>query len=234
MVNPLPKPVLMVVDDDAGVLRAVSRDLRRQGYRIVRAESGNEALGALAELKQRGDAVALLLSDQRMPHLNGAEFLAQAALLFPDAKRALLTAYADTEAAIRAINEARVHYYLTKPWGPPEEELYPVVDDLLGDWQGEYKPGYGGLKVVGDRWSPESHELRDFLARNGVPYTFSDLETQPQAAARAAAPVDSPGTSRTARSVSRSRPPTCAGHRRPSEWPTCTSSSVRACATVST
>ena len=184
MVGPIPKPVLMVVDDDAEVLRAVSRDLRRryaENYRIVRAGTGEEALSALSEFRQRGDAVALLLSDQRMPHLNGVEFLAKAALLFPDAKRALLTAYADTDAAIKAINESRVHYYLTKPWDPPEEELYPVIDDLLGDWQGEYKPGYGGLKVVGDRWSPESHDLRDYLARNGVPYTFYDLESQPEA-----------------------------------------------------
>ena len=184
MVSPVPKPILMVVDDDPEVLRAVSRDLRHryaEKYRIVRAESGEAALSALAEFQQRGDAVALLLSDQRMPHLDGTGFLAQAALLFPDAKRALLTAYADTQAAIRAINESRVHYYLTKPWDPPEEELYPVIDDLLGDWQGEYKPGYGGLKVLGDRWSPESHDLRDFLARNGVPYTFYDLESQPEA-----------------------------------------------------
>ncbi|MFC4452312.1 FAD-dependent oxidoreductase [Deinococcus sonorensis] len=185
LATPLSKPVLMVVDDDAEVLRAVSRDLRHryaETYRIVRAQSGEEALSALAELKRRGDTVALLLSDQRMPQLNGVEFLAQASRLYPDAKRALLTAYADTDAAIRAINESRVHYYLTKPWDPPQEELYPVIDDLLGDWQGEYKPGYGGLKVIGDRWSPEAHELRDFLARNGVPYTFYDLETQPDAA----------------------------------------------------
>ncbi|WP_424952796.1 FAD-dependent oxidoreductase [Deinococcus sp.] len=182
---PVPKPVLMVVDDDAEVLRAVSRDLRQryaETYRIVRAGSGQEALNALEELKRRGDTVALLLSDQRMPHLNGVEFLTRASRLFPDARRALLTAYADTDAAIRAINESRVHYYLTKPWDPPQEELYPVIDDLLADWQGEYKPGYGGVKVVGDRWSPEAHGLRDFLARNGVPYTFYDLETQPEAA----------------------------------------------------
>ncbi len=179
-----PNPVILVVDDDAEVLRAITRDLRRryaQTYRILRAESGDQALTALAELQERGDAVALLLSDQRMPQLNGVEFLAKAALLFPDAKRALLTAYADTDAAIKAINESRVHYYLTKPWDPPEEELYPVIDDLLDDWRGEYKPGYGGLKVVGDRWSSEAYELRDFLARNGVPYTFYDLETSLEA-----------------------------------------------------
>lgn len=185
METALPKPVLMVLDDDPEVLRAVARDLRRKyadRYRIVRAESGEEALNALVELQRRGDTVALLLSDQRMPQLNGVEFLARAARLFPDAKRALLTAYADTDAAIQAINESRVHYYLTKPWDPPEEELYPVIDDLLSDWRGEYRPGYGGLKVVGDRWSPESHDLRDFLARSGVPYSFLDLEAQPEAA----------------------------------------------------
>ena len=181
----LPKPVLMVIDDDAEVLRAIARDLRRryaETYHIVRAQSGLEALTVLSELKRRGDEVALLLSDQRMPQLSGVEFLARAALLFPEAKRALLTAYADTETAIKAINESRVHYYLTKPWDPPEEELYPVIDDLLSDWQGEYRPGYGGLKIVGDRWSSEAHDLRDFLARNGVPYTFYDLETQSEAA----------------------------------------------------
>ncbi len=181
-----PKPVLLVVDDDPEVLRAVTRDLRRryaETYRIVRADSGASALEALAELRRRGEVVALLLSDQRMPQLNGVEFLAQAAELYPDARRALLTAYADTEAAIQAINQSRVHYYLTKPWDPPEEELYPVIDDLLSDWQGEYKPGYGGLKVVADRWSAEAHDLRDFLARNGVPYTFYDLETNPDAPA---------------------------------------------------
>ena len=179
-----PRPVLMLVDDDPEVLRAVSRDLRRryaQEYRVVRAESGQEALEALAELKRRGEVVALLLSDQRMPQMDGVEFLARAAPLYPDARRALLTAYADTDAAIKAINESRVHYYLTKPWDPPEEELFPVIDELLGEWRGEYKPGYGGLKVVGDRWSPQAHALRDFLARNGVPYTFHDLESDREA-----------------------------------------------------
>ncbi|WP_425145231.1 FAD-dependent oxidoreductase [Deinococcus sp.] len=181
----LPKPVILVIDDDPDVLRAISRDLRRryaEAYRIVRAESGAQALEALSELRGRGEAVALLLSDQRMPEQSGLDFLTRAAQVFPGAKRALLTAYADTDAAIQAINESRVHYYLTKPWDPPEEALYPVIDDLLDDWRGEYKPGFGGLKVVGDRWSSEAHALRDFLARNGVPYTFFDLESSREAA----------------------------------------------------
>lgn len=179
-----PKPIILVVDDDPEVLRAVARDLRARyadEYRVLRAESGEEALAALREVEERGEPVALLISDQRMPGLSGVDFLARASVLFPDAKRALLTAYADTNAAIRAINESRVHYYLTKPWDPPQEQLYPVVDDLLGDWRGEYKPGYGGLKVVGDRWSPASHDLRDYLARNGIPYTFYDLELSDEA-----------------------------------------------------
>ncbi|SMB80075.1 response regulator [Deinococcus hopiensis] len=179
-----PKPVMLVVDDDPDVLRAVARDLRARysaDYRVLRAESGEEALDALKEVRERGDPVALLLSDQRMPGLDGVAFLSRAAALFPGAKRALLTAYADTDAAIRAINESQVHFYLTKPWDPPQEQLYPVLDDLLDDWRGEFKPGYGGLKIVGDRWSPRSHDLRDFLARNGVPYTFYDLETNDEA-----------------------------------------------------
>lgn len=180
-----PRPVLLVVDDDPEVLRAVARDLRRryaQDYRIVRAESGESALDALRELRERAEPVALLLSDQRMPGMDGVSFLAHAQELHPEARRALLTAYADTDAAIRAINQSRVHYYLTKPWDPPEEQLYPVVDELLDDWRAEWRPGYGGVRVVGDRWSKESHELRDFLARNGVPYTFHDVETDPEAA----------------------------------------------------
>ncbi|HEX8386460.1 MAG TPA: FAD-dependent oxidoreductase, partial [Rubricoccaceae bacterium] len=173
-------PALLCVDDDVDVLRAVARDLRaRYGgeYRVLRAESGEEALEAVRELDRRGQAVALLLSDQRMPRMDGVRFLTEAGAVFPRAKRVLLTAYADTDAAIAAINRSRVDHYLLKPWDPPEETLYPVLDDLLADWRAGWRPGYGGLRVVADRWSPDGHRVRDFLARNGVPYTFLDVET---------------------------------------------------------
>ncbi len=176
----MPKPVLMTVDDDAEVLRAVERDLRRryaERYRVVRAESGASALEALRGLKRRDDRVGLLLVDQRMPEMTGVEFLGQAIGLFPDAKRVLLTAYADTDAAIRAINDARIHHYLLKPWDPPEEHLYPVLDDLLEDWQASFRPPFEGVRVLGTRWSPRSYALRDFLARNQAPYQWRDVET---------------------------------------------------------
>ncbi|MER3484346.1 MAG: fused response regulator/thioredoxin-disulfide reductase, partial [Meiothermus sp.] len=146
------KPVLMTVDDDPQVLGAIAGDLRRKygaDYRIVRASSGPEALDALQELKGRGDPVALLLSDHRMPQMDGVEFLERSRTLFPEAKRALFTAYADTEAAIRAINKVRIDYYLMKPWDPPERELYPVLDDLLSDWQAGYRPPFEGIRVLG-------------------------------------------------------------------------------------
>ncbi len=175
------KPVILVVDDDPDVLRAIARDLRRrygQDYRVLRAASGQEALAALNELQERGDPVALLLSDQRMPQMDGVGFLSEAMMRFPNSKRALLTAYADTEAAISAINRSQVDYYLLKPWDPPEERLYPVLDDLLGDWKASYRPGYGGVRIVGSRWSAETHALKDFLARNAVPYEFIDAESE--------------------------------------------------------
>lgn len=178
------KPVLLAVDDDPGVLSAVVRDLRRrysERFRILRAESGSAALEALQELQRREDPVALFLVDQRMPQMSGVEFLAQAARLYPDARRVLLTAYADTDAAIQAINSAAVHYYLLKPWDPPEELLYPVLDDLLGDWESSYRPPFEGLRVIGHRWSPETHQLKDFLARNHVPYQYLDIETDQEA-----------------------------------------------------
>src|SRR5579859_3730940 len=174
------KPVLLTVDDDAEVLRAIERDLRRNyadRYRVLRADSGQVALDTLRQLKTRNDAVALLLADQRMPQMDGVGFLAEAMTLFPDAKRALLTAYADTDAAIRAINDVQIHHYLLKPWDPPEEQLYPVIDDLLDDWQGTHRPTFGGIRVLGHRWSPESYAVREFLARNQVPYQWVDLET---------------------------------------------------------
>ena len=182
--EPQDRPTLLTVDDDPEVLRAVERDLRRRygrEYRVVRAESGEAALGALDELRRREEPVALLLADQRMPRMSGVEFLEQALRRFPDAKRVLLTAYADTEAAIRAINAVKLDYYLLKPWDPPEEHLYPVLDDLLEDWRAGFRPPYRGLRVLGHRWSPTSHEVRDFLARNQVPYRWLDVETDPEA-----------------------------------------------------
>lgn len=175
----MPKPVILVVDDDPEVLRAVVMDLRpRYGrdYRLLPADSGEAALNLLAQLTVREHPVALIVSDQRMPQMDGVTFLSRAASSHPRAKRVLLTAYADTDAAIAAINESRVQYYLLKPWDPPEELLYPVLDDMLDDWRQSYRPGYGGIKVVGDRWSSKGHAIRDFLARNQVPYTFLDVE----------------------------------------------------------
>ena len=179
------KPVLLTVDDDPEVLRAVERDLRRryaERYRVLRADSGATALEALRGLKRRGDSVALLLVDQRMPQMNGVEFLGQAMELFPNAKRVLLTAYADTDAAISAINDARVHHYLLKPWDPPEENLYPALDDLLDDWMGSFRPPFEGVRVLGTRWSPRSYAIRDFMARNQAPYQWIDVEMAGQVA----------------------------------------------------
>lgn len=175
----MPKPVLLTVDDDPDVLRAVERDLRSRyadRYRILRAASGPEAISTLQQLHKRNEAVALMLADQRMPDLDGVGFLAQATELFPSAKRALLTAYADTTAAINAINEAKVHYFLMKPWDPPDENLYPALDDLLNEWADSYHPPYEGIRVLGTRWSPHAYELRNFLARNHVPYQWVDVE----------------------------------------------------------
>ena len=178
------KPVILAVDDDPQVLRAVERDLRRRyarEYRILRADSGESALDTLGKLKLRGDPVALFLVDQRMPKMTGVEFLEEAIERYPEAKRALLTAYSDTEAAIRAINEVGLDYYLQKPWDPPEQNLYPNLDDMLGDWQANYRPPFTGLRVVGDRWSPESHRTREFLALNRVPYRWLDVEGSEEA-----------------------------------------------------
>ncbi len=173
------KPTLLTVDDDPNVLRAIERDLRsRYGdrYRVLRANSGDAGLDLLRELKVRNDAVALLLADQRMPAMDGIGFLAEAKKLYPDSKRALLTAYADTSAAINAINEVNVDYFFLKPWDPPSQHLYPVLDDLLEDWNASYKPPYEGIRVLGTRWSPRAYEVRDFLARNHVPYQWIDVE----------------------------------------------------------
>lgn len=178
------KPTILAVDDDPQVLNAVYSDLRRRyadRYRVVRADGGVSALEALQEIQKRGDSVALILSDQRMPDMNGVEMLEQAKLLFPDARRVLLTAYADTESAIKAINDVRLDYYLLKPWDPPEEKMYPTLDDLLGEWQVGYRPKFEGIQVVGHRWSPDSHALKDFLGSNQIPFQWLDLEADPEA-----------------------------------------------------
>ncbi len=173
------KPILLSVDDDSDVLRAIERDLRsRYGgeYRVMGNDSPEGALELLKQLKVRNDSVALFLVDQRMPRMDGVGFLHEAIRIYPDAKRALLTAYADTNAAISAINEVNINYFFMKPWDPPSEHLYPQLDDLLGDWQASYRPAFQGIRVLGTRWSPRSYELRDFLARNHVPYQWIDVE----------------------------------------------------------
>lgn len=178
------KPVIFSIDDDSNVLRAITRDLRSRyarEYRVIPADSGQTALNSFDQLQKRNDPVALFLVDQQMPQMGGVEFLARAMALYPEAKRVLLTAYADTDAAINAINTAAVHYYLLKPWDPPEEKLYPVLDDLLADWQAGYRPPFTGMRIVGHRWSPQTHELKDFLARNQVPYQYLDIEQEAEA-----------------------------------------------------
>jgi len=173
------KPILLSVDDDPDVLRSIERDLRSQygaEYRVIGSDSPEGALDLLNQLKVRNDSVALLLADQRMPRMDGVEFLQQGMQVFPKAKRALLTAYADMNAAISAINKANINYFFLKPWDPPSEHLYPQLDDLLDDWQASYRPAFEGIRVLGTRWSPKSYDLRDFLARNHVPYQWIDVE----------------------------------------------------------
>src|SRR4051812_42745294 len=178
------RPAIVAVDDEPAVLAAVARDLRRgfgERYRILRAGSGDEALELLKEVRTRGDQVALLVADQRMPGMSGTEYLVQARTIVPDAKRVLLTAYADTEAAIAAINEVALDYYLLKPWDPPEEQLFPIVEDLLTTWEAGAALEAGGVRVIGHRFSKESHDLRDFLARNRVPARWMDVEREGEA-----------------------------------------------------
>jgi thioredoxin reductase (NADPH) len=178
------KPVILAVDDDPPVLRAVERDLRSEygrEFQVVAAGSGVQALETIRALTLRGTPVALLLVDQRMPAMTGVEFLAAAAELVPDAKRTLLTAYADTEVAIRAINEIRLDHYLLKPWDPPDEKLYPILTDLLDDWRARFRPAFEGVRLVGHRWSARAHEIKDYLARNQVPYRWLDVESDPEA-----------------------------------------------------
>jgi thioredoxin reductase (NADPH) len=179
----MPKPILLAIDDDTSVLEAVVQDLRRQYgqfYRIIRAASGQAALDICQQLKERNEVVALFLSDQRMPGMTGVDLLQQVIPIYPEAKRVLLTAYADTEAAIRAINAAKIHYYLNKPWDPPEEKLYPVLNDLLESWKQGYRAPFDGIRVVGPRWSPADHAVRDFLSRNRIPYKWLNPEQNPE------------------------------------------------------
>ncbi|PZR36292.1 MAG: fused response regulator/thioredoxin-disulfide reductase [Azospira oryzae] len=174
------KPILFTVDDDPQVLRAVVRDLRSQygnDYRILSTTSAKEALASLVDLKNKNEVIALFLSDQRMPEMLGVEFLHQAMALFPDAKRVLLTAYSDTEAAIRAINEVQLDYYLLKPWDPPQEKMFPALNDLLEEWQSKHVPLFQGIRIVGFQWSPRSHDIKDFLSGNLIPYQWMDVET---------------------------------------------------------
>jgi thioredoxin reductase (NADPH) len=178
------KPVILTVDDDVDVLRAVERDLRRQygeRFRVMRADSGATALELVKQLKLRNEALALFLVDQRMPRMSGVEFLEQALKDFPVVKRALLTAYADTDAAISAINSVQIDYYLMKPWDPPEERLYPVLDDLLEDWLATFHPPFEGVRVIGLKWSPQAHAVKDFLARNQIPYQWLDAASDAEA-----------------------------------------------------
>jgi len=178
------KPVLLVVDDDPQVLAAVRRDLRsryREDYTVVSAGSGTEALATARELKSRGDSLAMLISDQRMPGMLGGELLSRSREVYPLARRVLLTAYSDIDAAIRAINEAHVDHYLSKPWDPPEDKLFPVVDDLLDAWQAESLPEATGLRLIGHQWATRSHDIKDFLASNLIPYRWLDVERDPEA-----------------------------------------------------
>ena len=178
------KPVLLVVDDDPQVLAAVRRELRaryRENYTVVSAGSGTEALAAARELKGRGDALAMVISDQQMPGMLGGEVLAKSREVYPLARRVLLTAYSDIQAAIKAINEAHVDHYLSKPWTPPEENLFPVVDDLLKEWEAASQPEAKGLRLVGHQWATRSHAIKEFLASNLIPYKWLDVERDPEA-----------------------------------------------------
>ncbi len=172
-------PFIVIIDDDAQVLRAIQRDVRnkfREDYKILATESANEALEAIKELKLKNEAVALFISDQRMPEMEGTVFLESVMEFFPEAKKVLLTAYSDIKAAIKAINTLRLDYYLLKPWNPPEEKLYPVITDLLDDWQNNFTPDFAGIKIIGYQWSPLSHHIKDFLTGNLIPYKWFDVE----------------------------------------------------------
>lgn len=178
------EPVILVVDDDTQVLAAIRRDMRsryRADYRVLAANSGEAALDTIKELKARGDALAMLISDQRMPTMLGVDLLSRCREIYPVARRLLLTAYSDVKAAVRGINEAHLDHYLEKPWDPPEEHLFPAIDDLLSAWQSEYRPEDTGLRLVGHQWSPRSHDLKGFMASNLIPYRWLDAERDPDA-----------------------------------------------------
>ena len=177
-------PILFIIDDDPQVLRAITRDLRtqfRQTYRILSTTSVKEALESLRDLRNKAETVSMFISDQRMPEMEGVDFLQKAREFYPDAKRVLLTAYSDTDAAIKAINNVQLDYYLMKPWDPPEEKLYPVISELLDDWQSTWRPPFKGIKLIGYQFSPKSHEIKEFLAGNLVPYLWQDVETSEDA-----------------------------------------------------
>lgn len=177
-------PLIIIVDDDEHVLRALQRDIRnkyREEYRIVGTSSANEAVELIKDLKLKNETVALFISDQRMPEMEGVAFLERAKAIFPEAKTVLLTAYSDIDAAIRAINAIRLDHYLMKPWSPPEEKLYPVVSDLLEEWQAGYTPDHEGIRIIGYQWSPKSHQLKEFLSGNLIPFLWMDIETEPDA-----------------------------------------------------
>jgi len=174
------QPLIFCIDDDEQVLRAIVRDLKsqyRKNYKIISTTTVNEALDSLLELKNKGETIAMFISDQRMPVMEGVDFLEKAMQFYPEARRVLLTAYSDTDAAIKAINSVQLDYYLVKPWGPPEEKLYPVIDELLDDWQHIYHPDFRGIKVVGYQFSQQSHAVKDFLAGNLIPYQWLDIQT---------------------------------------------------------
>jgi thioredoxin reductase (NADPH) len=180
----LAEPVIFLVDDDAQVLAAIRRDIRsryRAEFRVLAANSGEAALDAIKQLKARGDALAMLISDQRMPSMLGVDLLSKCREIYPVARRVLLTAYSDVKAAVRAINEAHLDHYLEKPWDPPEEHLFPAIDDLLSAWQAEYRPEITGLRLLGHQWSPRSHDLKEFMASNLIPYRWLDAERDPDA-----------------------------------------------------
>ncbi|MEO0895026.1 MAG: FAD-dependent oxidoreductase [Bacteroidota bacterium] len=177
-------PIILIVDDDPQVLRAIRRDVRKQyktSYRVMATESANEALETLEKLKKESQNVALFLSDQRMPEMLGVEFLEKAKVFFPQAKRVILTAYSDIDAAIKAINDVQLDYYLTKPWDPPEEKLFPILDDLLDEWNSKVIPDYEGLKLIGHQFSPKAHQIKDYLTGNLVPYQWLDVSQQGKA-----------------------------------------------------
>jgi len=177
-------PYIIIVDDDTQVLRAIQRDIRseyRDEYKVAGTESASEALDVIKELKLKNEVVALFISDQRMPEMEGIVFLEKANEIFPAAKKVLLTAYSDIEAAIKAINNVKLDYYLLKPWHPPEEKLFPIVNDLLNEWQALYKPDHEAIRIIGFQWSPKSHRIKEFLSGNLFPYIWMDVEKDPEA-----------------------------------------------------